>query len=68
MDHRTRQGLQQAGRHLLVGLGRIGARAAATAYQSALRDVGGVVDQVKTKIDRATQEFETFLGGEDHRK
>lgn len=68
MHPSTRQGLEHAGRKLLVGLGRIGARAAATAYKSALRDVGGVVDQVKTKIDRATQEFETFLGGDDDRR
>jgi hypothetical protein len=57
--------LHQASRQILVGLGRIGARAAANAYRSVLNDVGTVAEQAKAKIDRARSNFSRFLGEDE---
>ena len=57
--------IQEASRKLIVGLGRIGARAAANAYRSVLDDVGTVAEQAKAKVDRARSDFSRFLGEDD---
>lgn len=56
--------LEQVGRQLLIGLGRLGGRAVAHAAKSVLDDGRRIATQAEERLRDATGRIDEFLGGE----
>ncbi|HSY21507.1 MAG TPA: hypothetical protein VK841_05305 [Polyangiaceae bacterium] len=60
----AKQVLHELSRQILIGFGRIGGRAAASAMKSVLRDGRTIAKQVEDRFSVASERIDEMLGGE----